>query len=127
MSTSAHLIATTSGTLFLLRSFGASIALEILRCLYSSEPNVYTADNAIFSSTLPKSIGPNIAIVVLPLGPLESSLGAFIGAFTTDDTADLFKIPGVTPETAGADGLALQKTYENSFNGCGFALPIWRV
>lgn len=58
----------------------------------------------------------NVANAVLPLGLPQASLGPFIGALTTHNTAVLFTIPDVTPRIAGAGADALLGTYSTGFN-----------
>jgi hypothetical protein len=74
-------------------------------------------DTAIFSSSLSKHLGADIAAAVLPLGLSPRYLAAFIGALAGQDEAALAQIPGVTPQIIGAGVGALKHAYLISFRG----------
>ncbi|OBT51158.1 hypothetical protein VE04_07968 [Pseudogymnoascus sp. 24MN13] len=101
LSTPRELIATTSGLMISVRSFGGSIGLAIY--------------HAILVGKLNTNLGPKIAAAVLPLGLPESSLGDFITALNNQDIAGLGKIPGVTGQVIGAGLGGLREAYNLGF------------
>ncbi|KFY39710.1 hypothetical protein V495_05775 [Pseudogymnoascus sp. VKM F-4514 (FW-929)] len=101
LSTPRELIATTSGLMISIRSFGGSIGLAIY--------------NAILVGKLNTNLGPRIAAAVLPLGLPMSSLPDFITALNNQNTAALGKIPGVTGQIIGAGLGGLREAYTQGF------------
>ncbi|KFY91333.1 hypothetical protein V500_04719 [Pseudogymnoascus sp. VKM F-4518 (FW-2643)] len=101
LSTPRELIATTSGLMISVRSFGGSIGLAIY--------------NAILTGKLNSNLGPKIAAAVLPLGLPESSLPDFITALNNQNTEALGKIPGVTGQVIGAGVGGLREAYTLGF------------
>ena len=89
--------------------------------------NAGSTDNAIFTSKM-NHLGANVADVVLPMGLNPKYLGAFVGALTSRNNAALLRIPGATPQMAGAAAEAMLKTYASGFQavwiaaGCFVAL-----
>ena len=101
LSTPPELISVASALVLSARSFGATVGLAV--------------NNAIFTSKLSTAIPNKIAAAVLPLGLPPTSLGALIGALTTQNTALLAHVPGVTPRIIGAAAGALLQAYSASF------------
>ena len=72
------------------------------------------SDNALFNDAMARA-PDNIAAAVMPLGLAPAALGPFIGALMAHDDAALFQIRGVTPQMAGAGGVALLGTFTTAF------------
>ncbi|KAK3373148.1 major facilitator superfamily domain-containing protein [Lasiosphaeria ovina] len=101
LSTPPELIAVTSGLVIGVRSLGGSVGLAIYNALFNDAMN---------------HVGDNIAKAVMPLGLPVNSTGPFIGALVNhQDAAALFRLPGVTPQIAGAGAEALLGTFSTGF------------
>lgn len=101
LSTPRALIATVSGLMIAVRSFGGSVGLAIY--------------NAIFTKELTSNLGTKIAEAVLPLGLPMSSLPAFIGDLANQNTTGLMTVPGVSPQIIGAGVGGLYEAYSLGF------------
>ena len=109
LSTPPHLIATTSGILLAIRSFGGSVGLAIFTAIFNSEIN---------------HLGSNIAAAVLPLGFPPQELEGFIGALAGNNQTALGMMPNVTPQIIGAGVHALQTSYLSSFKNVWIAAAV---
>lgn len=97
LSTPHHLIATATAV----TTSARAIAATIFTAIYS----------AALNDRLAKYIPAYVAKAAVEAGLPPSSLPAFIGALSTQDTAALGTIAGVTPEIIGAGVAALKQAF----------------
>lgn len=101
LSVAPEFIATASGLMLGTRAAGGVVSIAVA--------------NAIFHGALDHDLGPKISQAALSLGLPQSSLGALIGALTSEDDAALQKIPGITPQIIGASVAALKDAFMVGF------------
>jgi hypothetical protein len=92
-----HLIATATALVVSCRTLAASIFVAAYSTALSSRLGTY--------------IPSYIARAVTQAGLPASSIGPFIGAFSSHDEAALARIPGATPAVLGAAGGAMQQAF----------------
>ena len=76
---------------------------------------------AIFNTKISKLLPEKVAAAALHNGLPASSLKRLIIDLTTQDSADMMKIPGITPAIIGAAVAGLKEAYLDSFHAVWYA------
>ncbi|KAJ5296876.1 polyketide synthase [Penicillium atrosanguineum] len=100
LSTPHHLIATATAATTCSRAVAAAVFTAIF--------------STAFETRIGKNLPADVAQAVLKAGLPSSSVKAFIGALSSNDTAALSKIPGVSSAIVSAGVAALKQAYADS-------------
>ncbi|CAK7202848.1 hypothetical protein SEUCBS139899_005575 [Sporothrix eucalyptigena] len=102
MACAAEDIGLATGVLSSIRAAGGSLATAIYVTILDNKLDSYTPED--------------ISAAVLGAGLPESSLSAFLTAYTASNTTALYAIPGVNSTILAAAGAGLQQAYSQSFS-----------
>ena len=100
LSTPHHLIATATAATTCSRAIAAAVFTAIF--------------TTAFETRIGKNLPADVAQAVLKAGLPSSSVGAFIRALSSNNTAALSKIPGVSSTIISAGVVALKQAYADS-------------